>query len=992
MAGAFEREFSTSGAGGGLKQSKAHTCDTVYVPLYRVLMELLSTAAFTMKKLKHISDERSGGVGGRSSTGGGGDANCVDVVDVREIHDLCLSLMYLSENPEVIPSMIFDKDPAQHLEVFVNVVTAIMHEAAAEGENLEEVFDALEGVLKAWSSWVSTIHHAALRQHSGRSPSASPSSSPLKTSPPPVQGGSSLSSSMAPHPPPPPPHDCSVAAADVPPWYGQHQQAVHLVLKSFLDDYLKLAGVREVVRQAATPTTTTVGGGGGGGGWQKGNLEVLEFLGLWGTLARTSSMASAKAIIDRVCQQVERLQTARQQPEATTTSAQGGERLLDELSWLVLFSAVFVADSPKDSLLNGNQRIPLEFLADRSTQELVVRLLSFVATLAKNEVSVLKSGVSVSPPVSTDLLENVLLLLGKLSTVYLFRSEYTGSPVKVFPEFISPDNGQVAMAIVVEVIGELLCLMPTEASVTEGCTTVLLRLASTTNPSVVYLWECKPFQAMLGAIPLMSTHEHLYPLLQHTNCSSAIPIANTTSPLKRLSCKTISSLFEAFASSVCTSEYLRGAARQHVEQQGLHRSGTLISVAVSQDRQRKLLQMCEPFKAELRRFTESPVPNPHPLLLNAICVHMAMATGLIRGTSSSVEAFSGWITDIVQCTVKALKSYMLYHDTVYRSLKFLFQLVKSCLRSLQEQPAHSLLTEIEELVREFAKVHGSRFSCKQLEEEIFQNAGVLFKIIAHVADLESSIILPTVAQRVPRTVISCLRALTPFAAKPSLFSYSKAAVAYLLLLQRLMDRHPRELLEQLQLDEVRVIGAALQKGILCGSARLRDPAYEAVHSAAEFLIHEQRARGLTSSNFDEQAGDAFEVTDDPLQTLNKIMAETGMEILFAALDEESQSKNLEMFASALFDILMLLAVRAHLLKQFFLKFCSVYNNHCTQQNEDPIDDRCCRVVEYVMAAAAEGQRAAASGQSVDMQRIKHAQLDRQFQHVFAAFIVEFSLE
>eukprot|EP00921_Rhytidocystis_pertsovi_P015611 GHVQ01024818.1.p1 GENE.GHVQ01024818.1~~GHVQ01024818.1.p1 ORF type:complete len:611 (-),score=74.32 GHVQ01024818.1:1412-3007(-) len=526
----------------------------------------------------------------------------------------------------------------------------------------------------------------------------------------------------------------------------------------------------------------------------------------------------------------------------------------------------------------------------------------------------------------------------------------------------------------------------------DACTQVLLKLSSPSSPSIVYLWEGKAFQSLLAYIPSVSTHTDIYPLLTPPPRSSPAALSSSSSPaggqsLKALHHKLHTCLFQSFASSACASEHLRGAAKQHVEQHQLQRSGSLMSLELAEQRQIQLFKYCETIKSELYKMTNVLSPSPHPLVFNAISLNLSMATGLVRGTSSSVPVFACWILEVVQCCVVLLKHYTLYYDITHRCLKFLYRLTCKCLTAFAEGPANQLVTEMQAVVDSFARTHAGRVGDKEVMEEMCSNAAVIYKTLFHFVDVQHHIAYPAVSERITSMVVRCVTQLSPLTSKEDVFSHTSLAISYMQVLQVLMETHAKQLLAGLDINGVRCLGNSLQYAFLCGSPRLRNPAYEALHAAVKYLIDEQRELRLTSTDLTAPADsvDPFAESSDALHTLNRIMAETGMKIMFAAFQEGPQSKDLQWYSDAVFDILLLLAVRAYVVRNFFQRFIAIYNKSSPLSH---VDDRCERVMSFVLQSSADGQRSVSGGMSRDMQRVKHIQLQQQFQQIFYGFLVE----
>ncbi|CBZ54545.1 conserved hypothetical protein [Neospora caninum Liverpool] len=927
------------------RNKKQKVTEFVYIPLLNVLLDLLDQSPFLNSPLcgEGVTTAIATASPTVSIADGPLELSEDDADNLAEIQDLCLALHNLAECNEAVPEYLMDGTANKALPLFVRVATALMSvilrsdlkqqgnaHAGDYEESVEAAVGSLEVFLQAWSLWADKLQQQILQEKPAAQAEA--------------RGGNA---------------QLPETGIKERHWWSAFQQSMQFVFNVFVGQALLICCHRDADvacpsadakdSHASCPSRNLLGGAGGS--------PLDDFLRCFAMVGRTRLSASLMQTCQKLVFLKEQLTGFRREQasagaESVWTSPAGsahllaqqrkGEQLLDELNFSLQLIQQLVAVPASGEGKGHRLTVPIQVLRDEETQRQVIQVSSQVFSLLQEEVNLLKEQQVRTLPshflgVSPTVLESGVNILSAISAAYLLRSRFNQP---MLADFILPEKGQEAMNVVVQIVAELLHLLPHEESLTLSCTRTLQILSSVSSPTVAYLWESPAFQSLLSA-----SVESCAALLPSSPSPGSVDMKQGTQndgkppasfpsfnsarrrlpPLQQLTQRTIRRLYSSFSASTAMNEHLWGLAKMHVAEQTLERSGTLLATEVVVSRQQNLFVKCEPLKANLRHLASNPA-DTHPLVFHALGNSLSMAIGLLDGCSSQgVGAWIAWIRDALDAVFMIANKYLQYPHILHNALKFFLQLIKRGYNCFDQTAAISLFTQYKALTQQVGNHYATLVVGSQDEESIFGNLKQSYKVFQLLA--ANSKDTPSFGW-IAEMLVDCMQTLQPMTAKLRPHENPKVAAPLLLCVQILAEEDSKKFVGLVRDVDVKVLMQVLREAVMSDIARIRQPAYEILHSFCRYLIALQVAQRVIDFSVERPAGcaDPF-ASPAPGDTVGELFsqsAQLSLALLAHALSSPLSNADLDFFSDCIFDLFFMIGLRAYALHTLLANFTQMY--------------------------------------------------------------------
>ncbi|PFH35774.1 hypothetical protein BESB_054250 [Besnoitia besnoiti] len=920
------------------RSKKQQVTALVYVPLLNVLLDLLEKSPFLNSPLAGgaVNAAIAAALPTVSIAESPLELTEDDTENLEEVQDLCLALYNLAECNEAIPEYLMDGVANKALPLFVRVSTSLVsvilrsglnaasqHSRGEWEEGIEAAVGSLEVFLRSWSVWADKLHQQVLQ--------------PLKPSAAsPENGGAEPGIKER-------------------PWWPAFENAVNFVISVFIGQGLSICCHKET-DVAATPDANDPRGAassfaralvGGAGG-----SPLDDFLRCFAVLGRTFLVHSLQQTFQKFVVLKDQVTAVRRQQAAAGTTDDAvllaqqkrGENLLDELNFTLLLTQQLITISVSGEGKGQKLVPPPQVLKDEETQRQVIQVCGQVFSLLQGEITLLKEHQVRSFPlhflgVSPTILESGVNILSAISAAYLLRSRFNQP---MLADFILPEKGQEAMNVIVQIVAELLHLLPHEESLTLCCTRTLQILSSVSNPTVAYLWESPAFQALLTAslescatlLPSTLPSRSNSTLGGEAKAADGQPLASYPSfcstrqrlaPLQQLTQRTMMRLYSSFSSSTAMNEHLWGLAKMHVAQQTLERSGTLLANEVVVTRQQQLLAKCEPLKENLRRLAAN-AADTHPRIFHALGSSLSMAIGLLDGcTPQSISAWIVWLRDALDAVFAIASKYLQYPHILHNALKFFLQLIKRGYNCFDQTAAVSLFTQYKALIQQVGNHYATLVVGSQEEDSIFGNLKQSYKVFQLLAANSKD---TSSFSWIVEMLVACMQTLQPMTAKLRPREQPKVAVPLLMCLQVLAEEDSKKFLALTRDTDVKVLMHVLRESVMTESGRIRQPAYEILHAFCRYLTALQVGQQVVDFSLERPEGrpDPFAspAPGDTVGTLFTHLAQLSLGLLAHALSSPLSNADLDFFSDCIFDLFFMVGLRAYALHGLLANFTQLY--------------------------------------------------------------------
>ncbi|EPR61848.1 hypothetical protein TGGT1_235160 [Toxoplasma gondii GT1] len=928
------------------RNRKQQVTEFVYIPLLNVLLDLFEQSPFLNSPLcgKGVNAAIATANATVSIAESPLELSEDDSENIAEIQDLCLALHNLAECNEAVPEYLMDGTATKALPLFVRVATALMsvilrsdlhedqsHASGEYEEGVEAAVGSLEVFLQSWSLWTDKLQQQVLQQDK----------------PAPSQAHQGQEGNVP-----------AVAGIKQRHWWTAFQQSMQFVFNVFVGQALPICCHRDTDvscpsadskgTHASCPARNLLGGAGGS--------PLDDFLRCFAMVGRTLLSASLMQTCQKLVFLKEQLTAFRReqasaQTESAWTSSAGahllaqqrrGEQILDELNFTLQLIQQLVAVPSSGEGKGQRLTAPIQVLRDEETQRQVIQVSSQVFSLLQEEVNLLKEQQVRTFPshfigVSSTVLESGVNILSAISAAYLLRSRFNQP---MLADFILPEKGQEAMNIIVQIVAEVLHLLPHEESLTLSCTRTLQILSSVSSPTVAYLWESPAFQSLFSASVescaslLPSAPAPASAGVKQSAQNDERPPASFSSftsarrrlpPLQQLTQRTIRRLYSSFSASTAMNEHLWGLAKMHVAEQTLERSGTLLATEVVVSRQQSLFIKCEPLKANLRHLASNPA-DTHPLVFHALGNSLSMAIGLLDGCSSQgIGAWIAWFRDALDAVFMIANKYLQYPHILHNALKFFLQLIKRGYSCFDQTAAVSLFTQYKALTQQIGNYYSTLVVGSQDEESIFGNLKQSYKVFQLLA--ANSKDTPSFGW-IAEMLVECMQTLQPMTAKLRPHETPKVAAPFLLCVQILAEEDSKKFVGLVRDVDVKVLMQVLRDAVMADAARIRQPAYEILHSFCRYLISLQVSQQVIDFSMERPAGRADPFTSPaPGDTVGQLFsqsAQLSLALLAHALSSPLSNADLDFFSDCIFDLFFMVGLRAYALHALLANFTQMY--------------------------------------------------------------------